>query len=72
MRLKSHLGSPSETFLAMESALRRLLVQLHDNPNRSAALMKGIASFLQCGSICSLLLHGQSAAWLPHEVTWEA
>lgn len=41
MRLKSHFGSPSETFLAMEAALKRLLTQLHDNAAHSSALIKG-------------------------------
>ncbi|KAK9839154.1 hypothetical protein WJX74_010625 [Apatococcus lobatus] len=43
MRLKSHFGSPSETFLALEAALKRLLTQLHDSPAHAAALIKGSA-----------------------------
>ena len=42
MKLKSHFGSPSETFLAMEAALKRLLTQLHDNPGHASALIKGM------------------------------
>ncbi len=50
MRLKSHLGGPSDTFLAMEAALRRVLAQLNDNPNRAAALIRGMRH--TAGNLC--------------------